>query len=466
MSHSVALCRTMACGDRAAQVYAVLLEPGDACDDYFVAVRRLLLMRKAMEGKLQRQRWKANGMTYLAYRDFLRQNKKEEKLKTFVHPPPSPPLSLPLPPPPLSTKPSETPFVKGPPPASPSLISKPSMGKDRKGVLSENERDLSFSGILCTFTDCKVSVNCIKFGRLSSDIFAYGASNGVFRICVVEKEPRLLHDLKGHTKEITDFDWSFNNYFLCSASMDKSVRVWNVSSGECLRIIYGQVAQLCIRFHPVNNNLLLVGNANDEITVLNFSTGRVSFRLPLESRITVMDLDTIGHVLFAGDANGCIHSIKVDPKSGTMQRVHRNYLPNSKKAPSTSLHFHSFSEMANGPVLLACTLDGSLRFFSVALEVDGYLSLKCALQLSPRAHNIKASFCPFLSSDKTELIVTGSDDHNVYFYDFRQPKRPLKGKLQGHGAPVVDVCWNHGENFLASSDCDGLIIVWRRNEDS
>ena len=33
--------------------------------------------------------------------------------------------------------------------------------------------------------------------------------------------------------------------------MDKTVRVWELSKGLCIRVIYGVSSQMCIRFHPV-----------------------------------------------------------------------------------------------------------------------------------------------------------------------------------------------------------------------
>ena len=35
-------------------------------------------------------------------------------------------------------------------------------------------------------------------------------------------------------------------------------------------------------------------------------------------------------------------------------------------------------------------------------------------------------------------------------------------KLQGHRAPVVAVTWAFDERRLASADCDGTVIVWKR----
>lgn len=46
--------------------------------------------------------------------------------------------------------------------------------------------------------------------------------------------------------------------------------------------------------------------------------------------------------------------------------------------------------------------------FSVALEVKGYLTLRCSLKLAPRVHSIRASFCPLLSVEKGEFIGLSS----------------------------------------------------------
>ena len=51
----------------------------------------------------------------------------------------------------------------------------------------------------------------------------------------------------------------------------------------------------------------------------------------------------------------------------------------------------------------------------------------------------------------------------VYIYDIDREIRTLINKLQGHCSTVFDVSFNADESLLASSDQQGLVIVWQRD---
>ncbi|OMO75586.1 hypothetical protein COLO4_26004 [Corchorus olitorius] len=456
------------------EIFSCLLQPASSdSDPDYVGIRRFLLARKAESGFHRRLDWRCNGKGYVAYRNYIRRPRNWENLQVPSH---------------SSTPGNSGRWISTPSPLS-HLYEAESWNSSRdlrSGTLTSNHRTsfsssisdsdrprrrgvehaYSFVGMHCIFDQCKAAVTVLKFGHMSSDLLAYGASDGTLTVCTVSDPPSVMMQLKGHSKDVTDFDFSSNNQYIASSSMDKTVRVWELSKGLCIRVIYGVSSQMCIRFHPVNNNFLSVGNANKEITVFNFSTGRVITKSVFDSEVTSMDHDHTGQLIFCGDEQGCIYSVRMDSHTGALSRSHR-YRSNSKqKCPVTTVQYRSFSLLAGGPVLLTCTQDGSLSFFSVALEVQGYLTLRCSLKLSPRIHSIRASFCPLLSLDKGEYIVAGSEDSNVYFYDLTRPRHTCVNKLQGHRFPVIGVAWNHGENLLASSDLYGVVIVWKRAKTS
>ncbi|KAL5976632.1 hypothetical protein ACLOJK_020965 [Asimina triloba] len=268
----------------------------------------------------------------------------------------------------------------------------------------------SFVGMLCIFDNCKASVTVLKFGHMRSDLLAYGASDGSLTVCTVSQPPSILQQLRGHSKDVTGIEALWK--------VVSSVQLWNSVISELLKVLgFGCHTRGCV------------------MDALKKSFPTIPLSFILESAVS----NLIDHNL-----------------------THRHKSSTKRKSPITTVQYRTFSLLARGPVLLVCAQDGSLSFFSVALEIQGYLTLRCSLKLAPRVHNIRASFCPLLSLEKGEFIVSGSEDSNVYFYDLTKPKHTCVNKLQGHGSPVIGVAWNHGENFLASSDSDGMVIVWKR----
>lgn len=57
-------------------------------------------------------------------------------------------------------------------------------------------------------------------------------------------------------------------------------------------------------------------------------------------------------------------------------------------------------------------------YFSVALQIKGYLTLRCSLKLAPRIHRIQASFCPLLSLEKGEYIGLSSNRSLTFTFNF------------------------------------------------
>lgn len=446
-----------------------LLHPTTAdSDPQYVGIRRLLLHRKGQSIIARRKDWRCNGKGYVAFRNYINRPRNWESLHVPSH---------------TSTPGQSGRWLSSPGPLSLLFeVDSWSSSRDlRNGNQSYSHRTsfsssasdidhprrkiepaYSFIGMHCIFDQCKTAVTVLKFGHMSSDLLAYGASDGSLTVCTVSQPPSIITQLRGHSKDITDFDFSSNNQYIASSSMDKTVRIWEISKGLCIRVIYEVSSQLCISFHPVNNNFFFVGNANKEISVFNLSTGRVINKAVFDNEVTAMDHDHTGQLIFCGDAQGSIYSVNINCYTGSLSRTHRNWSSSARKSLVTTVQYRSFSLLARGPVLLAFTQDGSLSFFSVALEVKGYLTLRCSLKLAPRVHSIRASFCPLLSLEKGEYIVSGSEDSNVYFYDLTRPRHACVNKLQGHGSPVIAIAWNHGENLLASSDSDGTVIVWKR----
>ncbi|KAF9620847.1 hypothetical protein IFM89_014784, partial [Coptis chinensis] len=76
---------------------------------------------------------------------------------------------------------------------------------DSDRLFRKVEQAYSFVGMYCIFDTCKSSMlfSVLKFGRMSSDLLAYGASDGTLAVCSVSQPPSIVKELRGHSKDVT-----------------------------------------------------------------------------------------------------------------------------------------------------------------------------------------------------------------------------------------------------------------------
>lgn len=63
------------------------------------------------------------------------------------------------------------------------------------------------------------------------------------------------------------------------------------------------------------------------------------------------------------------------------------------------------------------------------------------------------------------FTVTTSEDSCVYFVDVERDSNYAINKLQGHVSVTLGVAFNYNETVLATSDIQGIIIIWSRQSE-
>lgn len=100
------------------------------------------------------------------------------------------------------------------------------------------------------------TIRCLK-ANIYKDLFASGSSDKTIRIWTsVGKCARVL---RGHTDWISDLECSAIHLFSCSC--DRSIRVWDLNSGNCIRTLIGHLDFVCcIQLNPKNTTQLISGS--------------------------------------------------------------------------------------------------------------------------------------------------------------------------------------------------------------
>ncbi|XP_071797828.1 WD repeat-containing protein 13-like isoform X2 [Asterias amurensis] len=326
----------------------------------------------------------------------------------------------------------------------------------------------AFAGMHHIFDQHRQAVTSVQFANEDKSRMACSSLDGTVSICQVLPSPAtVVCTLKGHESGVTDFCWSQSNDQILSSSLDGTVRLWAISSASCVRTVQDpdkSPIRAC-RFQPLNNNMIVTGNNRGHVNVLNVSTGKAAkggFGR-LSGQVLCMEFDDNGSVLWAGDDKGTIFSFLFDLATGKLSKGKRIVV--REGCPVTSICYRAWvSREARDPtVLVNCAID-SLCIYKV-VTTDGGLRAKKTYPIKHKSALIRSTFCPLMSFREGACVVTGSEDMSVYFYDVeRTSSKPCVNKLQGHSGPVLAVSFNYDESLLASCDSEGLVIVWKREQ--
>ncbi|GAA0174575.1 hypothetical protein LIER_27942 [Lithospermum erythrorhizon] len=90
---------------------------------------------------------------------------------------------------------------------------------------------------------------------------------------------------QGHMDDVLDLSWSKSQYLL-SSSMDKTVRLWHLSSKVCLKIFSHSDYVTCIQFNPTNDRYFISGSLDGKVRVWSIPERQVVDWYDLHEMVT------------------------------------------------------------------------------------------------------------------------------------------------------------------------------------
>lgn len=240
----------------------------------------------------------------------------------------------------------------------------------------------------------KCKVNGVK---QSADSACVVIPTVVFQI---SKQP--LHEFRGHSGDVLNLSWS-NNKHLLSASTDKTVRLWEIGSANCITVFPHSNFVTCVQFNPTNENQFISGSIDGKIRVWD---------IPRCSVIDWVDIrDIITAVCYRPDGKGAVvgtitGNCRFYDASDNLLRFETQVAVSGKKKSSLKrITAFEFSP-SNPSKLMVTSADSKVKILEGTTVTQNYSGLRTGSCQS------LATFTP-----DGQHIVCASEDSNIYVWN-------------------------------------------------
>nr|UNY85525.1 WD40-containting protein [Zea mays] len=237
----------------------------------------------------------------------------------------------------------------------------------------------------------------VKGVKQSADSACVVIPTVVFQI---SKQP--LHEFRGHSGDVLNLSWS-NNKHLLSASTDKTVRLWEIGSANCITVFPHSNFVTCVQFNPTNENQFISGSIDGKIRVWD---------IPRCSVIDWVDIrDIITAVCYRPDGKGAVvgtitGNCRFYDASDNLLRFETQVAVSGKKKSSLKrITAFEFSP-SNPSTLMVTSADSKIKILEGTTVTQNYSGLRTGSCQS------LATFTP-----DGQHIVCASEDSNIYVWN-------------------------------------------------
>lgn len=239
----------------------------------------------------------------------------------------------------------------------------------------------------------------------------------------------------GHTADLLDVSWSRNNFIL-SSSMDKTVRLWHISSPNCLCCFQHVDFVTAIAFHPRDDRYFLSGSLDGKLRLWNIPDKKVALWNELDGQtklITAANFCQKGKFAVVGSYDGrCVFYNTEQLKYYTQIHVRSTRGKNAQGRKITGIE-----PMPGEDKILVTSNDSRIRLYdlrdlSLSCKYKGYVNL---------SSQIKGSFSHdgryVISGSENQFIYIWKTYHDYKFSSARRDRNTYWESIKAHNAVVT-----------------------------
>ncbi|KAH0465114.1 hypothetical protein IEQ34_005217 [Dendrobium chrysotoxum] len=263
---------------------------------------------------------------------------------------------------------------------------------------------------------CTEGSSCEKKGRAKdfSGTKSFSSRNLKVPEQVFALSERPICSFIGHLDDVLDLSWSKSQYLL-SSSMDKTVRLWHLSSHSCLKVFSHSDYVTCIQFNPVDDRYFISGSLDAKVRLWSIPHRQIVDWNDLHEMVTAACYTPDGQGALVGSHKGNCHLY--DTSDNKLLQKHQIHLQNKKKKSShKKITGFQFVPDSSSEVLIT-SADSRIRV------VDGINLIHKFKGFRNTSSQISACL-----TENGKYVICASEDSYVYVWRKDTDTRPSRSK--------------------------------------
>ncbi|XP_073494512.1 WD repeat-containing protein 25 isoform X2 [Phyllobates terribilis] len=286
--------------------------------------------------------------------------------------------------------------------------------------------------------------------KSSSHLLLSASMDGTCKVWDAVDSGKSLCTVSCHRAAVRDAQWSLCGRKILTGGFDSFLHLTDVETGKDLFAAKNDCKISAARFHPCDPNMFICGGFSPVIAAYDVRVGKVIhvYRAPVQQHFDILFLPDGREFLSTTD---CVSRDSADRTIiawdfATTAKVSNQIFHERYTCPSLALH-------PRESVFAAQTNGNYIALFSTQRPY------KMNKKKRFEGHKVEgfAVGCEF--SPDGSIIVTGSSEGNIVFYNYHTSK--ILQTLRSHGSPCVGVQYHSVlPSLLAACYWDGEIRIW------